>query len=38
MHEDVFLATNRLIFFMLLAFGLSAISARGLARVRVNNE
>jgi len=33
MHEDLFLATNRLIFFMLLAFGLSAIAARGLAGI-----
>ena len=33
MHEDVFLATNRLVFFMLLAFGLSAIAARGLAGI-----
>src|SRR5206468_1868474 len=33
MHEELFLATNRLIFFMLLAFGLSAIAARGLAGI-----
>src|SRR5258708_24381644 len=33
MHEDLFLPTNRLIFFMLLAFGLSAIAARGLAGI-----
>ena len=33
MHEDLFLASNRLIFFMLLAFGLSAIAARGLVGI-----
>jgi len=33
MHEEIFLATNRLIFFMLLAFGLAAIAARGLAGI-----
>ena len=33
MHEELFLPTNRLIFFMLLAFGLSAIAARGLAGI-----